>query len=399
MIPSTGMDSICSSFPDGLLGAVDWFENNGLLSSDVSCDDPASGPFSFQSLFGLDGLPELTDDEDNGSKINPVSAQASQSQGPHSRRHDPTAKGAEERKLKKLIKEAENQCKKALKNQTIFSDFSFKQAALGKKQKEPQVDTDWQDGQPQSAYAADNYLLALYIPQFVKSKGQETLLDGISDYVKHAKPVIGKSASATDTVESYHEEGGLPGGQIAISRGWHAIGQRSSGDITPSSDILRSGDIFLRTGHLFKLLRPLSLRINTILHIADPVLHLQLTQLREKVAEKYPAIAALHEVDPLLFESRELLINKQSTLHTDSQDPQLGYAGIFVLGRFLGGEMDIPALRLKIRMQPGDFLLIRGRVLKHKIKDWTGDCRISIPHFTHTALWRKFGMADSVSLN
>jgi len=41
-----------------------------------------------------------------------------------------------------------------------------------------------------------------------------------------------------------------------------------------------------------------------------------------------------------------------------------------------------------MRMQPGDIVFLKGRVVRHLIEDWTGGQRISVPHFTHTSTWK-----------
>ena len=57
-----------------------------------------------------------------------------------------------------------------------------------------------------------------------------------------------------------------------------------------------------------------------------------------------------------------------------------------------------PQLNLRVCLLPGDFVLIRGRVLEHMIEEWDGGQRISIPHFTHTSLWRDCGLEDLVDI-
>jgi uncharacterized RmlC-like cupin family protein len=52
-------------------------------------------------------------------------------------------------------------------------------------------------------------------------------------------------------------------------------------------------------------------------------------------------------------------------------------------------------LRLRVRMEPGDFIYIRGRVLKHATTEFRGQ-RIVIAHFTHTDMWRVHNLAHLV---
>jgi hypothetical protein len=154
---------------------------------------------------------------------------------------------------------------------------------------------------------------------------------------------------------------------------------------------------FTATCRLWHELDLLSHRVNTVLKLLDPVFYAKLEKLRE-LANARPFIQALHEIDVLLLEGREFLFNRKSGLHKDSHDPQLGWAVLFALGNFKGGYVHLPHLGLRVRLEPGDMVLIRGRVVQHEIEDWEGGQRISVPHFTHTSLWREFGMEADVSV-
>lgn len=57
-----------------------------------------------------------------------------------------------------------------------------------------------------------------------------------------------------------------------------------------------------------------------------------------------------------------------------------------------GGECYIKRLKLRIRYLPGDAIIIRGRILAHEVEEWGPGQRVSIAHFTHTALWESEGM-------
>jgi hypothetical protein len=136
-------------------------------------------------------------------------------------------------------------------------------------------------------------------------------------------------------------------------------------------------------------MKELSERINETIRLVDPVFFKAITELRQVSSEKHPSLRMWNSQDPLLFEGRELLFNRSSGKHVDSQDPKAAYAGLFAAGNFTsGGVLHIPGLNLRVRLLPGDFVLIRGRVLEHEIEPWDGGQRISIPHFTHTSLWR-----------
>jgi hypothetical protein len=175
--------------------------------------------------------------------------------------------------------------------------------------------------------------------------------------------------------------------------------EQHKGEVVPSPETFRSGGAFARTAKLYQDLQPLSKRINETIKQVDPIFFEALSELNRLSTKKHPSLAAWKSVDPLLFEGREILYNRLSGPHRDHQDPKLAYAGLFAAGNFRsGGELYFPDLNLYVRLHPGDFVLIRGRVLVHEIKEWEGGQRISIPHFTHTSLWRDCGLDHLVDI-
>lgn len=166
----------------------------------------------------------------------------------------------------------------------------------------------------------------------------------------------------------------------------------------PSSDIIETGRGIAATAKVFRDLQVLSHRVNEVFRLVDPVFHANLKELQRRICNAYPLMSCFNAIDPLLMEGREFLFNRISGLHRDSQDPKGAYAGLMALGSFTsGGDVHIPELNLRVRLLPGDFVAIRGRILTHGIEPWFGGQRISIPHFTHTSLWRHAKMADRVS--
>jgi hypothetical protein len=169
--------------------------------------------------------------------------------------------------------------------------------------------------------------------------------------------------------------------------------------IVPSADCLTSGGVFAKTADLYRKLDLLSKKINEAILAVDPVFFAALTELHKRAVAKHSSLAAWTSVDPLLMEGRELLFNRISGRHRDRQDPRLAYAGLYAAGNFTsGGYVYFHQFNLRVRLLPGDFVLLRGRVLEHEIEAWEGGQRISIPHFTHTSLWRDCGLAHLVHL-
>ncbi len=236
------------------------------------------------------------------------------------------------------------------------------------------------------------------------------------EYAKYVTPHMGKSATSADKAGKYVSQPGEVCGEIRLVKGWFGIGQEVSmhlidqalteiyeqhnGEVVPSPETFKTGGAFARTSKLYQDLELLSKRINETIERVDPVFFQALTDLHKRAIAKHPSLAAWTSVDPLLLEGRELLFNRISGRHRDSQDPKLAYAGLFAAGNFTsGGQIFFPQLNLQVRLLPGDFVLIRGRVLEHEIEGWKGGQRISIPHFTHTSLWRDCELADLVDIS
>ena len=136
-----------------------------------------------------------------------------------------------------------------------------------------------------------------------------------------------------------------------------------------------------------KDLQPLSYRVNSILKHADSKHFEQALLVREAAKRAVPSYAAISAVDPLVYEGREVLVNRMSYLHTDRQDPPWAFAVMAAAGYHKGGYCKLPHLGIRIRFEPGDIILLRGHVVPHEIEDWIGQ-RITIPHFTHLSMWR-----------
>jgi hypothetical protein len=112
--------------------------------------------------------------------------------------------------------------------------------------------------------------------------------------------------------------------------------------------------------------------------------------------DKEAGFAALHKIDPLLMEGREFLFNTKKDVHTDIHDPPLGWAILAALGSFKGGPVRLPDLGYRVRLEPGDMVCIRGKVLRHKIEGFTGGPRINVPHFTHSSVWATYHLEHLV---
>lgn len=161
---------------------------------------------------------------------------------------------------------------------------------------------------------------------------------------------------------------------------------------------MQSGQTFARYSALSSDLALVSLRVNAALKAVDLAHYQNAEKLRSALESRFPFVKAVNAVDPLVYEGREILFNIQKEVHIDRQDPPLSWVADLALGRHTGGHLVLPQLGLHIRLEPGDMIMLRGRIIRHGVEDWEGGQRISMPHFTHSSTWRMMDMASLVGL-
>jgi hypothetical protein len=164
----------------------------------------------------------------------------------------------------------------------------------------------------------------------------------------------------------------------------------------PSSDFLKSGKAFNATCKLLKDLEILSHRVNAILEFIDPDHYKEVKKFNAELLKHVSGAEALSGMDPLLYEGREVIFNRESAEHIDLQDPPFGWAILCAFGDSTGGWVHFRHTGLWARYDPGDILAIRGRIMPHSVSKIISGTRISIPHFTHASVWRSFGMESAV---
>jgi hypothetical protein len=170
-------------------------------------------------------------------------------------------------------------------------------------------------------------------------------------------------------------------------------------DLVLSSDFIKSGKKFKGHCKMLNHFKLISHRINEGIRCFDPLHYEHAEALRVAVEKKYPFARALGIIDNLVYEGHEVLLNVHSGDHYDRQDPKRAWAGMVALGYHRGGYLVLPQLGVRIRLEPGDIVFIRGRMLRHFVEDWEGGQRICIPHFTHSSIWRLMNMHDLVGLD
>lgn len=161
---------------------------------------------------------------------------------------------------------------------------------------------------------------------------------------------------------------------------------------------MRNGHYFSQYTSLSHKLQLVSHRVNAALKAVDPGHFKNAETLRGKLEVKFPFVKAVNANDPLVYEARAILFNVQKEVHVDWQDPPMSWVTDLAAGEHKGGHLVLPQLGLRIRLEPGDVIMLRGRIVRHGVEDWTGGQRISMPHFTHSSTWRMMEMGHLVGL-
>ncbi|KAJ7083209.1 hypothetical protein C8R44DRAFT_753514 [Mycena epipterygia] len=85
------------------------------------------------------------------------------------------------------------------------------------------------------------------------------------------------------------------------------------------------------------------------------------------------------------MEGREIMYNRQTSLHLDHSDPNKGWAVLIVVGPFQGSVLHIPCLNLHLQYMHGNIIIICGHILSHEVEAFSGGQCMCIAHFTHKA--------------
>jgi hypothetical protein len=137
----------------------------------------------------------------------------------------------------------------------------------------------------------------------------------------------------------------------------------------------------------------LSHRINETLKLLDPAAFESHVELAEKIKERLPHARARASIDPILFQGRSVIYNRQTPNHIDRRDPKLGWNPLTTAGGdYTEGWLRIRRLRLRMWFGGGACVFLRGAILHHEIEPFGGGQRISIAHFCHQSLWDEMGV-------
>lgn len=161
----------------------------------------------------------------------------------------------------------------------------------------------------------------------------------------------------------------------------------------PSAALVGGSARFASSCRLLKELNWFSQGINEAFLGLDPIQHAAHVKLRETAESRYPHIAALNAIDPLLMQGRSIIANRFTDEHIDGLDPAQGWAVLGAFGPFQGGgSLRVPRLNTRTPFNSGDLIFIRGGALAHEVESWEDGQRFSIAHFTHKSVWRELGV-------
>ncbi|KAG2128964.1 uncharacterized protein EDB93DRAFT_1108849 [Suillus bovinus] len=223
--------------------------------------------------------------------------------------------------------------------------------------------------------SADDIEITAYFPNAIKPITQATI-----------SPSVHKTKMSQNKPDSIHKK--VPGqlhGEHCLVRGWHALGQKDIDKFDPDADTVKNFNAVIKLK--FKL--QLFYRVNVPMKSVDPTYYQDAQELKKHLIDLHPAYASLTQKDILVYDGLEVLWSVWSQIHCDPQDPTFSWAALCIfINTFTGGELYMPNVGLWVCMQPGDIVLIKERVVRYCIEEWTGEQQISIPIFTHTSVWK-----------
>ncbi|KAJ7702547.1 hypothetical protein B0H16DRAFT_1902473 [Mycena metata] len=282
-------------------------------------------------------------------------------------------------------------------NLDIFPNFQFLRAGTvvsddpGPPRQQLKPDRDavlpevkWDDGKAHCARSADGVDMLIHIPAAMRNAAADELYKDIMGLmnVVDLKICAGADGATRNLAESFYQTPGGKAGVFKAVKLWHAIGHTHE-DPTVAADVIKNGKTYNTVMELLPKLNHLSQRVNDALEAADPAHFAALQELRVATEKAFPSVKAWNSIDELQMEGREFMFNRETQDHRDLHDPQFGWAVLAALGHFQGG----------------DLILLRGRVLKHKILPFTGQQRISVAHFTHQSLWDAFDVTPPQTIH
>ncbi|KZP15414.1 hypothetical protein FIBSPDRAFT_867352 [Athelia psychrophila] len=299
-------------------------------------------------------------------------------------------------KVDRISREVERKVNKAQVNYSVFKDFDFETAVKRRPNPIPPTLTLWDDDIPRSAQSADGINMAFYLPQFMTRNWTHTITEDLIHFGRYrSSPHFNMKAGDT---AKYIKRGDELRGGLACVRGWNAIGSKRTPDkYKVAKEMVSTAEAHGNATDLLLDLGIVSHHCNAFLFHADRTHHDDALALRNIACNRIASQTALATIDPLIYEGREILFNRVSGEHTDTQDPPFAWAILAAFGHNTPVILTLSQLNLQMLFEPGDVIAIRGRVIKHKTSQWQSGQRIVIPHFTHSSTWDTFHRTGAFS--
>jgi hypothetical protein len=125
-----------------------------------------------------------------------------------------------------------------------------------------------------------------------------------------------------------------------------------------------------------------------VLERVDLNIAMKYVELKEKIIQERKIPGALFTTHSSHFPGVAVHTNQYADKsHTDRWSSHLGYDGISSFGDFKGLWYLFPTLGIRIRIHPGDIVLLRGAALPHQAWGWRGRNRLVLVPFADRQLF------------
>ncbi|EJD45385.1 hypothetical protein AURDEDRAFT_165601 [Auricularia subglabra TFB-10046 SS5] len=374
----------------------------------LGCNDPES-ELSGDDSSDDEWPPQAPSARKSDSKAKPGSKKKNK-QNPRTRdlkkALNNAATGTEKRSIliEDLKRRNDRLLRKAFSNLTCC-DISLRELVelkkAGKSRKWPQHPGNvvWGSTKPHLAVDKDDVPLAVHIPNFLGGRGNKRLYRLLRRFGRDmaVRPRRGAAdAKKRDNLNAYifRSNKKYLSGVVQLVAGWTAIGHPND-EAVPASDVLKTGASFRTAMGCIRDLAFVSSLIDDVLRKLDPAAYDVLREGRHKLRRHNPAYAAISSLDPTYLHGRSISFNRATPDHEDCRDPPEVLTPLLVVGKFkTGGELVIEKLGLRMSYLPGTLIFIRGAVLPHQVKVFSGGQRISIAHFVHKAVLAQVGITE-----
>jgi hypothetical protein len=316
---------------------------------------------------------------------------------------------------------------------TVTFDFSVKEAIENPVSVDDPIPTEWIDwvyahgkSMPKLAVDRDGIPIVLWLPQFLGDAGHVSLVTTAailanSFVQQHLQKVLmefggameltlsmggGADSCGRNIKSAYRRVKGEIAGCINIAL-WHALAHTvrllieirrfiliaiQGTKAILSKPQLGTCVAYSSCAKLVDEISMLSARLNEALKQLDPDAYASHVELSNKIKKDYPHARARASIDPILFQGRSVIFNRQTPNHIDRKDPKLGWNPLTTAGNYTGGHMRIRRLKLRMWYGAGSCIFVRGAILPHEVEEFEGGQCISIAHFCHESLWKEVGV-------